>query len=168
MARESELKMPVSLTSPVEVGRLVRELTQIDEALLQLGLRKGGSEPKLPKTSSQLDKAAELNKYNLLKADHRKHLLEQLSTLRTSAPVLHVSFSADPSAVFLEKFVTWLRQEIDPHVLVTIGLQPALGAGCIVRTNNKQFDLSLRKDFERQRSLLADQLQGVQPAKAVV
>jgi F0F1-type ATP synthase delta subunit len=32
-------------------------------------------------------------------------------------------------------------------VLVQIGLQPNLGAGCVVRTTNKYFDMSLRTKF---------------------
>jgi len=37
------LSLPVLVSSPVDVGRLVRELEMIDETLLQLGLRQPGS-----------------------------------------------------------------------------------------------------------------------------
>jgi len=69
-----------------------------------------------------------------------------------------MSLSADPSTRFLEKLVTWLRREIHPQVLLTIGLQPTLGAGCVLRTPNRQFDFSLRQDFAKKRDLLIGKL----------
>ncbi|HYH36035.1 MAG TPA: hypothetical protein VD706_00875, partial [Candidatus Saccharimonadales bacterium] len=82
------------------------------------------------------------------------------------SPVLHISFSADPSPTFTEKLMTWLREEIHPLVLLSVGLQPTIGAGCIVRTTNKQFDLSLREDFLKKRELLLSQLRSAPAAPA--
>lgn len=148
------------VAGPVEVGRLLREIKDIDEALLQLGLREGGSKTKMPQTTRLMDQLIELNKLNLLQKDDRQRLQEFLTEIRQKAPVMHMSFSADPSAAFIEKLMAWLRQEIDPHVLLTIGLQPNLGAGCILRTTNKYFDLSLRQDFEKKRDLLMASIAG--------
>jgi hypothetical protein len=39
-----------------------------------------------------------------------------------------------------------------------VGLQPNLGAGSILRTTNKLFDLSLRQDFARKRDILMHKL----------
>ena len=64
-----------------------------------------------------------------------------------------MSFSADPSVTFLTKLMTWLRQEIHPQVLLTVGLQPTIGAGCILRTTNRYFDFSLRQDFANKRTM---------------
>ncbi len=139
--------LPVLVASPVDVGRLLRELEAIDETLTQLGIRQPGSEVKMPKTSLLMDQLISLNKLNLLQVDDRKQLANFLKTVRQQAPVLHISFSADPSIAVIEKLMVWLRREIHPLVLVTIGLQPNIGAGCIVRTTNKMFDLSLRQDF---------------------
>jgi F0F1-type ATP synthase delta subunit len=58
--------------------------------------------------------------------------------------------------------MTWLRQNIDSQVLVQVGLQPAIAAGCVVRTRNRQFDLSLGQNFKRQRAVLAEQLRGAE------
>ena len=60
--------------------------------------------------------------------------------------------------------MTWLRREIHPLVLMTVGLQPNIGAGCIVRTTNKYFDFSLRQDFANKRDLLQAALE--MPPKA--
>jgi hypothetical protein len=42
--------------------------------------------------------------------------------------------------------------------LITIGLQPNIGAGCVVRTTNKYFDLSIKQDFLSKRNLLLEAL----------
>lgn len=156
-----KLTLPVMVVGPIEIGRLVRELADIDDALLQLGIREGGKNTKMPQTSRVMDELIEHNKLNLLHDDDRKELTTFLTTLRQKAPVIHMSFSADPSAAFLEKLVTWLRREIHPDVLLTIGLQPNLGAGAVMRTTNKYFDLSLRQDLAKKGDLLKDILSPV-------
>jgi hypothetical protein len=149
-----QLSLPTLVASPADVGRLVHELEQIGEALLQLGLRAGGTAVKMPKTSRLMDQVIQLNQLNLLAAADRAALGQYLATVRQRAPVLHISFSADPSPAFTEKLMVWLRREINPHMLLTIGLQPGIGAGCVVRTTNKYFDFSLRQDFAKKRELL--------------
>lgn len=156
-AKESvTMKLPAVIAGPADVGRLIRELEMIGDALLQAGLKSSGtsSEVKMPKTSQLMDRAVEANKLNLLHESDRTALNEFLSGVKAQAPLLHISLSADPSPRFTEKLVVWLRREVHPSVLVTVGLQPNIGAGCIVRTTNKQFDFSLRQDFMKKRDLL--------------
>jgi hypothetical protein len=161
-----ELALPVAVTGPADVGRLLRELELIDQSLLQLGLRKGGEEVKMPKTSRLMDQIAEMNKLNLLQKLDRAELEHFLAAIKEKAPVIHMSFSADPSVAFLEKLMSWLRREIHPAILLTIGLQPTIGAGCIVRTTNKQFDFSLREDFVNKRDILLSKIAAPKPQKA--
>lgn len=155
-----KLALPVLVAGSVDVGRLIRELEDIDDNLLQLGIRAGGSKVSVPKTSRLMDQTVELNKLNLLHVTDRKHLKEYLTGIHAKAPVMHMSFSSDPSAAFIEKLMTWLRKEIHPDVLLTVGLQPNLGVGCILRTTNKQFDLSMRQDFAKSRDLLLASISG--------
>jgi len=156
--------LPVLVVSPVDVGRLTRELEAIDEALLQLSLRKSGTEVKMPKTSQLMDKMIELNKLNLLQEADRQILKEFLTMVTNRAPVLHISFSADPAVGFLEKLMAWLRREVHPLALVRVGLQPNIGAGCVVRTTNQQFDFSLKRDIEQKRDLLKQAISMPAPA----
>ena len=158
-------ELPVSVTSPGDVNRLLRELDAIDERFLQLRLRKAGDDVKLPKTSLLLDQTVTLNKLNLLQAEDRLQLRQTLQAVRDRAPVLHISFSADPSPAFMVKLVAWIRQQIHPFALVTTGLQTNIGAGCVVRTTNHAFDFSLAQNFAKQRALLVDRLK-VPPAAA--
>ena len=158
--------MPIQVVGLVDVARLLRELEAIDDALLQLGLRTGGAAVKMPKTTLLMDKTVELNKLNLLNEADRKALNGLLAAAKERAPRLHISFSADPSPAFVDKLVSWLRHEIHPFLLLGIGLQPAIGAGCMVRSINHRFDLSLRQDFANKRELLMKQLIPPQPVAA--
>lgn len=153
-ASPKELSLPLQVATRADVGRLVRELAELDDQLHQLGLRTGGSSVKMPKTSLLMDKLTETNSLNLLKKEDRQALQNYLDTIHDQAPVVHISFSADPTPAFLDKLVSWFRREIDPALLLTIGLQPTIGAGCIIRTTNHYFDFSLRSDFAGKRDML--------------
>lgn len=165
-AKPQALVLPLTVASPADAGRLIHELELIDDALLQLGLRKSGSEVKMPVTSRLMDQIIQANKLNLLQKTDRASLRQFLEGVKQQSPVLHISFSADPSPSFMEKLMDWLRREIHPTVMVTSGLQPNIGAGCIVRTANKQFDFSLRQDFMQKRELLLSQLAVPEAKKA--
>jgi len=138
----------------VDIGRLIREIEMIDESLLQLGLRQSGTEIKMPKTTTLMDQIIDLNKLNLLQTEDRQLLKQFLEAVKQKAPVMHVSFSADPNTAFIEKLMAWLRREIHPLVLMTVGLQPNIGAGCVIRTTNKHFDMSLKQDFAKKAEML--------------
>jgi hypothetical protein len=105
-----------------------------------------------------MDAVVELNKLNLLHEDDRTALKNFLNSIRTEAPILHISFGADPQPRFVEKLMVYLRGEIHPLALLTIGLQPNIGAGCIVRTTNKYFDFSLGKRLSEQNELLISKI----------
>lgn len=150
--------LPVLVVSPSDVGRLLRELEELDGTLLDRTLRKSGKEANMLKASQLMEQTVELNKLNLLHDADRLQLRQFLQNVKNRAPVLHMSFSSDPSPIFLGKLMAWLRREIHPQILITIGLQPSIGAGCIVRSTNRHFDFSLRQDFAKKRDLLLSKL----------
>lgn len=150
--------LPLMVVSPIDIGRLLIELESIDNLISQANINSHEASPKVPKTSLLMDQIVELNKLKLLEVDDRKQLLELLTIVKQQAPVLHISFSSDPAPAFIEKLMAWLRREINPAVLLTIGLQPNIGAGCIVRSTNKYFDFSLRKDLLAKRELLLNKI----------
>jgi F0F1-type ATP synthase delta subunit len=156
--------LPPSLVTPSDISRLLSELEVIEDKMLQQKARKSDDAKSLPTLSKRLESVVDLNKFDLLQPEDRQALKAFLLDIKQKAPLLHISFSSEPSTTFLDKLVVWLRREINPHVLLSIGLQPAIGAGCIVRTTNKYFDLSLRQTFIAKRPLLLEQ---IVPAAAV-
>lgn len=156
MEPKKKLKLPVSVIGVTDVNRLTRELETIDEFLRQSSIREPGTATKLPNTTRLFDELASSNDLNMLQTEDREALKEFLHGIQKSAPKLHISFSTDPSPLFLQRLINYLRDKIDPLVLVQVGLMPNIGAGCVVRSTNKVFDLSLREDFRKKRGLLMD------------
>ncbi len=149
-----ELHLPTSVVGRSDIFRLQKELVTVDTFLRQAAVRQPGTSMKLPRTSRLFDDLIMLNKLNMLQEADRQKLKIYLESVYEQAPRLHMSFSTDPSAIFLQKLITWLRQNIHPQVMLQTGLQPGMGAGCTIRTDNKYFDFSLRQKFTDKRSLL--------------
>lgn len=158
MASAAHSQLSTLITSPSDLKRARRELETVDDFLHQAGLRTGGKVVKMPQTSRVLDELVSQTNANLLKASDRAQLMKYLNDLNEKAPVLHMSFASEPSAAFLNKLTVWLRGNIHPQIMVSVGLQPSIAAGCVVRTANKQYDFSLTKAFEAQRGILVDDL----------
>lgn len=164
-AKRHQMELPHLVFGVVEVRRLDRELQALEEYMTQMGLRGAGEQAALPRVSRLLDALAGENHLNLLQPNDRKELTSFLKAVLAEAPVLHISFAADPSAAFMSKVVEWLRSNIHPFALVTLGLQPTIAAGCIVRTANRSFDFSLRHRFiERKQVLLKAMETPIAPA----
>jgi F0F1-type ATP synthase delta subunit len=160
-AGEAVLQLPVQVVGPADVNRLLRDIDDIEDVLHQASIRKAGvASTQFPRLSRLLSEFAESNKLNVLKTEDRAAAKEFLRTIKLQAPTIHISFAGDPSALFTGKLVRWLRANIHPQLLLHIGLQPDIAAGCVVRSRNKYFDFSLRKRFDDQRQLLIEKLEG--------
>jgi hypothetical protein len=154
----SPMILPLTVVSLIDLGRLQRELQAVELFLTQAAARAPGKALFLPRTTHNLDAVAQANKLNLLVEADRQKLNVFLGSVRDKAPHIHISFSADPSAAFLQKIVSWFRTSIHPLVILQVGLQPTIAAGCVLRTNSKYFDLSLRRYFESKRTMLVDKI----------
>lgn len=155
---QENITLPIQVASRVDVVRLLREIDQVDNFLKQAAIREPGTTVRLPKTSRLLEELTSDNKLNLLLEADRLRLAGFLAAIKAKAPLLHISFSAEPAPLFIQKLLTWLRTEIHPSILLHIGLQPGIGAGCTIRGNSLYLDLSLRRYFQKQRPLLLDKL----------
>ncbi len=154
------LLLPIGIVGKIDVGRLLREVQALNEFMDQAAIRQPGTPMQLPKSSRLMDEIIQLNKLNMLQTNDRRRLLEFLKAVQDQAPVLHMSFSADPSPHFLNRLMKYLREEIHPLVLLQVGLQPNIGAGCILRTTNKYFDFSLRQHLKQKQDVLMRTLRG--------
>jgi hypothetical protein len=149
-----ELKLPISVVSQIDVARLLREINAINDFFAGAAARQAGTSMQLPRLSKSLDNLATENSLNLLDDHSRKILSEELSKILGKAPLLHISFAAEPSAKALERILVWFRQNIHPQALLQVGLQPTIAAGCVLRTPNKLFDMSLRVYLKSQEPYL--------------
>ena len=136
------MTLPTLVFGMVEVRRILRELESLDEFLRGMAIRRE-TKFEMPRVSRMLDALASENGRDLLKGAHRTELLQFLHYCIDNAPAVHISFAAD-----------------HPLTLLQTGLQPTIAAGCVIRTANKVFDLSLRNQFAAQKHVLTDALHG--------
>jgi F0F1-type ATP synthase delta subunit len=149
------LQLSNNIVSQVDVARILRELKSLDDFFISTKARAAGTPMQLPKLTRSLDKLARDNKLNLLDESHRKALYQELDQVIGKSPLIHISFAAEPSPKAVEKILVWFRTNIHPQVLLQVGLQPSIAAGCVVRTANKVFDLSLREHLNNEQAYLA-------------
>jgi len=149
-----DLRLPLSVVAKGDIVRLLRELEGLDNFFITARAPKSSKEPDGFELTQMLGQLAADNKIDLRAADQRKKLVASLKLLAGAAPILHISFAAEPSKEAIEKILGWLRTNIAPQTLITIGLQPAIAAGFILRTPNKIFDLSLRNHLKKQEPYL--------------
>lgn len=160
------LTLPPSVVGSADVARLKRSLEAFDEQEHQAHLRhKAGEHEEVLQPSRLLQEVAALNDKDLQHAADRKTILALLDELLKNGVTVTISFAVDPSPLFMNKLVEWLRANIAPNLLVRVGLQPNIAAGCIVRTPSKIYDFSLRKQLDAQRSMLVDGVKNAGKAK---
>jgi F0F1-type ATP synthase delta subunit len=158
---QQTLILPDEIISPTDIARLVRETENLDEFFRQSAIHEGGTQQSAPRYSRLLDVVVVANELDLLQSSDRENLLATMKDIAKNAPVVHISFSVEPPNHYVQQIVTWLRANIDGRILVSIGLQPSIGAGCVVRTTNQSFDFSLRRFFDSKKDFFAQKLHEV-------
>lgn len=147
-----------SILTNIDLARVLREARQVDDFFLQNELRAKGKPSKMLKTTRIIEDLATENDLSILEPAHRKLLIKQLEIISEHAPVVHFSFPTEPSRHALSSISRWLRQNINHYALVQVGLEPQIGIGCVVRTDNKIFDCSLKNRLKDKKSILKDSL----------
>jgi F0F1-type ATP synthase delta subunit len=155
-----ELKLPLSVVTQADIARIIREINNLNDFFVSANLRQSGSPMQPARLTRVLDQISKDNQINLLEEDQRIKLAENLQKILEKAPLLHISFAAEPSSFAVEKILGWLRQNIHQYALMQVGLQPTISAGIVLRTGNKVFDLSLRENLKKQESYLAKLIEG--------
>lgn len=157
MSSEPGIQLTDIVVTPLELGKIQREIFALDEFLSadNHGKSSGSS---LPYTSPLLQNLVKAAKLNLLKVDERNQFMQQLQFVRRTAPVIQISFGSEPTKQALRVLVRWFRENGHPNTLISPGVQPALAGGCVVRTSTKTFDFSLQKLFKNTRNELAQKL----------
>lgn len=159
MALDSTIILPSRIVSLGDMKRLKRELTDLNDYIKQINLRKPGTPIEhVPKTSRGLTEFSELNKFKLTDEKDRTKAIEVVNELINKAPVVNVGLAAEPSNLFVVKIANWFRSNINPLVLIQIGLEPTIAAGCTIRTLNRFYDFSLRKHFDSEHQLLLNKI----------
>ncbi|HUY53403.1 MAG TPA: hypothetical protein VMV24_02395 [Candidatus Dormibacteraeota bacterium] len=155
---DTELMLVDEINSVSDVNRLITELENIEDFFLKMKVKSSLSQVEIPKTSARLEELAKKNTLNLIKAEDRLRLKKFLHFLRTKAPIIHISFGVVPEDQFVGRISNWFRTEVNPYALLSVSLQPNIGAGFRMRTTNKLYDFSLNQYLIANKSVLAKAL----------
>lgn len=155
-----EYILPSALIGRADLARLVREVEAVDGELeTQKVKAKGEVSYHMPTMSQSLSDFIDLNKLDLSDDHSRVLIKKQLQKLKDKAPVMHMTFatSADPEA--LQKLVEWVRDQLHPQALISVGLQPSLVGGVYLRTPNHVYDFSMRTRLQGKRDIVIRELE---------
>lgn len=156
--KQPVFKLSERILTNIDLSRAIRELKQLDDYFHQSKLRGSGTPASVLKAGRTVEDLAKDNNLSILEAKDRKLLIKQLEVIQLHAPVVHFSFPSEPSRKALFSIVGWLRAKVNHYCIVIVGLEPAIGIGCIVRTENKILDLSLKNRLKENKVLLKESI----------
>jgi len=150
------LKLPVSIIGRQDLHRLTREVEALDNYIRQSRIR--GQKLTMPRMTASLERIVADNAYDVLDDKVRAQLLADVQLLLKDAPSIHISFALEPPAAMVQKIVSWFREQVHPAVMLQVGIQPTIAAGCVLRTPNKYFDFSLRQHLRNNQGKLSESI----------
>jgi len=155
--------LPAALTGRADLARLVREIETVDGELEAQKVRARGEQVnyRLPNMSKPLSDFLDQNKQDITNDQTRMGLVENLRKLKDHAPVVHMTFAVEADPESLMQLVEYMRRELHPYTLISVGLQPALVAGAYMRTPNHVHDFSIRELLSSKRDLIVQDLEGL-------
>lgn len=160
-------KQPVALVLPpviagvAELSRVLRDIAQLDDYMIQSAIRQTGGELSLPALSDLLDELAIVNKLNLKSRADRNELRKFLEDAKQHSPVVYLGLAHKATSDEVAPIIGWMRAELHPTLLVRIGLQPGIIGGCTIRTPNHYYDFSLKQHFEAARKVLISRMRAM-------
>ncbi len=162
-APQTEMILPASVVSKLDVARLVREVEQLDRDLTTIAARAkvGQSTEWQPILSSQLSDLLAHNPLDLASAPQRQAFLQRLRRAKDNVPVIHMTFATTADQQSLQELVAWLRRSVHPQAVIAIGLQPDLVGGVYLRTTNHVHDLSVRAQLAGHRDIIAREVEAI-------
>lgn len=161
-SRSSNAMLPVYIIGKPQLSAILREIQYMDDVMHQNNLTDSISAvASMHATTSNrgLNELAQSRGYRLDSSNDRQQLARDVQSLIASSPEYHISFASEPPIRKLKQLVQWLRENVHPQLLVQVGLQPLITAGCVIRTNNSVIDLSLRRSFDEALPVLLREVQ---------
>ncbi len=153
---------PPALVTRADLARLVREVESVDnefEAQKARNQATGKAGYRTPTLSRSLGDFLDLNKLDITDDHGRMVFKEQLRAVKDKAPIVHMTFAVEADPGSLAQLVTYLRKEIHPQTLLSVGLQPSLVGGAYIRTPNHVHDFSLRELLSANRGVITAALE---------
>lgn len=153
--------LPPALLGRSDVSRVLREIERLDYVLEAQTIRAPDQPQAIPSMSRALADCVTLNNITVTNTIERQRLVKLLRHAKEKAPVIHVTFAIDPVPAVTAQIALWIRENLHPQALISVGLQPRIVGGCIVRTPDHIYDFSIRKRFKDSEAVLINRLNQV-------
>ena len=139
-------KLPPSIFNRTQLTRLAHQLERTKSSAKALS------------ESSDLQDLLGDNGIKALDATNLPKLRSFIADMLSTAPQISMILAALPNTVEQVELVQWLRSRINPNLLVHFVQNNDLLAGCVVRTDQTVYDLSLRKALWQNQDKLIERL----------
>lgn len=158
--------LPKTVISRIDLAKLVREFEEVDSLLEMQKVRNhssGQDQSKyvLPNISQALEDLLSLNQVDINNDQVRVLFKEKLGHVKDKAPIIHMTFACQAEPESLQYLADWIRQNIHPEALISVGLQPSLIGGVYIRTPNHVHDFSLRSHMQSKKGIILKLLEGL-------
>lgn len=144
----SNFVLPNFVVSKRDIIKMQRYIELYLDAMLQQRVSKSTAQvdratPKLTKKIEDLFSQNHLDPNEVsLKAVHGK-----LEEIKEHAYNVRIAFASEPSDEVIGRVADWFRREIDNTILLQVGVQPSIAAGCVLQTGPHRYDFSLRQQL---------------------
>jgi hypothetical protein len=155
---ELKFALPPSVSGRMQLARLVRELESLENEFETQKAQDREAKPRIPAMSQGMADCVELNAVNIMSGQARMQLKKTLNLAKEKAPTIHFTFAVEADPRSIQQLVAYVRKEIHPMALISVGMQPSLVGGAFVRTPNQLHDFSLRALLKGKRNVITDAL----------
>lgn len=153
-------RLPIDLYSPDQLSVHIQGLRELlgkrrDAAIQSRIVGKGPGVPVLS-LSPTMQSLLRLNNVKLENANDLETLLKSLEQLRTTAPIVHLTFATLPNHTFAQQLTVWFRNQIHPQTLLRFVMKREIGGGMVLRAGSTIYDLSFRTQLLRHKDKITE------------
>jgi hypothetical protein len=153
-----EFKLDNSIYKLAQLRRISFELNQLILKIEQNRIIDPNYQIAQNSLGVEVVKLIELNNIDINSISDLKRLESSLEQIGQHPALIHFSFNQEADSQVLQKLVAYIRENIYPNVLISVGLDPSITIGCRIRLTNKSFDFSLRSRLNKNKDLLLDKI----------
>ncbi len=141
--------LPAQIVSPQDLTLVIREIADYiawatHETIKQrVGAATRSQTPEVSPAATEL--LSNWTKQNGNSVESYRQLTETLERIAKQAPTITITLAGPAPQVVREHLVTWCRQNLSRHVLVTFKFNRTLLGGMVVRAGSHIYDWSLHR-----------------------
>jgi hypothetical protein len=148
--------LPVEVDSSDRLGVLIWELQQYIATRREDTLRQASGPRHMSKGLSACLQQTGVSSRDVTALET---VLNELKEVRSSSPKVRIATAVYADQGLRGSLIQWFRQEIHPLTLCSFIVQSDIGGGAIVRIGVKEYDLSMRHAFLKNRQKVSEVLQ---------